>query len=253
MRVLGKEKCAKTADRLRSSFGLYPKPLHDEPRLQDICDRYLKRQIDEAALGCELKKYYTEYPDPPEMLSFFLLEAVTPLIENQRKKDIEESAVGFQKTKKLSSVIKKIIDDVQDENIQNFMKLKADYLDDSFDKYLSVLSDLRKAHEKLKIPITLKLKAGRPSLGVFNNYVVLVAKLYEELGDEKFTVLRHRKSVASGSIEYVAITPGHQFVEIAVDWLNKQLSAVVDQYDSKNILHACEEAVTTLKNRHPDK
>lgn len=91
-----------------------------------------------------------------------------------------------------------------------------------------------------------KRPRGKPSLNNFYKFVYHIAKIYEELSSEHFTVQNHKDSKKG----YLPMTSGMDFVWTSIEWLHREAKAVLDieaQFSDQNIANACDKARTKIR------
>lgn len=146
---------------------------------------------------------------------------------------------------------------MNDPDIRKYYEAKA-YNDDEVSAHVILKSDkdffrqVQRRGIELDCFLYSDKKPGRPSLKEFYNFVYQLARTYEEISGQKFTVLRHRESTGKNAGEYVPITPGHEFIYEAVRWTHEEFKDTDKgsdlRYTDKNIYNACEQAQKKLKN-----
>ncbi len=107
------------------------------------------------------------------------------------------------------------------------------------DEICDVMAQLIEGVEHLK-KIRVKGRAnGRPSLFSYYEFMLMNAKLYEQVSGNNFKVLRHKNEDF-----YEPITEGHLFLDRVNKILNHNRKY---KYSSANLINACEKAVKRLK------
>lgn len=178
-------------------------------------------------------------------------------------KNAEEFYKKLDKLVKALDVVAKVGFDKDIQSLLRFMK--DDHYDDLSEIEIVHNSFFRKSlflSECLGLFSNDKIKnSGRPSLSKFYDFVYVLAKLYEELSGNNFSIYRHsiiKSNKENVHREYEPITPGHQFVWEAVQWMHEvtQVGAELGmKYTDKNVYVACENARKRISTtpQNPDK
>ncbi|HOO49700.1 MAG TPA: hypothetical protein PLK94_00275 [Alphaproteobacteria bacterium] len=227
LKIIGKENCPKSAQKLRQIF--------------------YSTRTDEG---------YWTLPVLP-FWGIKAMEAIGGQYIRKANSDNPDYKKFHKKITGLRDALRDICQYMKDPDIQKYYEVRA-YNDKEVQAHITLKSDeeffeqVRGRGMQLDMFLFEGKKLGRPSLKEFYNFVYQLARRYEEISEQKFTVLRHRESDGKNAGEYVPITPGHEFIYEAVRWICeefKDTDGLPDlRYTDKNIYNACEQAQKRLKD-----
>jgi hypothetical protein len=158
------------------------------------------------------------------------------------KKLLEERAHKKNKDQKTLTRFQKHLATTDPKN--NFMKNHIEH--DAMEKYSKTYNRMSELYQEMELAVlsnSFKGNKGR-SLKSLYDYVYNLVILYKDLSKENFSILRHKENG-----EYKPITPGHEFIYIAIQLLNDEAleGGYSEAYTDKNIYIACENAQQRLK------
>lgn len=204
-----------------------------------------KRDITEAFFGSSRNR------TPPNLLASATLAIDALKVGNQKAKiaNNPEYKSFIKKIKKLRDSLREVVNYSRDKSIQVFFKQVASQEEElSLDEFKQFFRYAQHIGFTLDLIFEKRTPVGRPSLKPLYEFVYDVAKVYESASGKIFTVF---------SFSHEAITPGQQFVTVAMDWLNDFARDSMDcnsKYTKVNIYNACDNARTRLsKERRSDK
>lgn len=266
LRILDKEDCKKTADAIRTAFGLRDFARHSSDQLEHLYTAYKNKKITDLELSESIQEYYLTCPSESQVLSGFLIYAhqalddlrwVTPGSQIEYIHEFSSHPMKIDKLRKLQEYLGKAIQQFQDEDIGEYLRLRI--LEDSERSHSPTRNSYKHWYESLTFLhsdlehfiMRSQNKQGRPSYQKFYEFVYQVALLYEELSNKHFT-----SDLFKDGEKYSPITKGMEFVWETVGWLNREARetrGITDGFQSVTIAHACEAARTKLKKERTQK
>jgi len=263
LKTVSKESCQVSRKRLEDELGLYQETLGEIKLLKLIEDNEKEDCLkSQKLIERELEKIPFEEPREVYILPILGVKALDDL-RNKKEIDAPETTKRFfQNPDNLQEIrkIKKKIDELRKlykgSIFQDYITVKS-LEDDDHTRVMAWIEqchlqcDEYLAHSDLLVSLDLKRyasKKGRPSNKNLNEYILELAKLYQDLSGEKFTSDIH----INDDNQNVPITPGMNFVWVAIDSLyhvneiDKENDAI---FPSSALSNACEAARSILKNQ----
>jgi hypothetical protein len=181
----------------------------------------------------------------PRILPFRLSMLVEQLCFTNMSMNEQLEYKEIMKNKELiSKLSKKLLSLISEQKIEYEILMDLEFECENPSETLQKLKDSLEIIQDLNPEIKLDLR-GRPSLEQYYCYIESMAKLYEEISEQRFSLLRQKDSQGL----YLSVTDGHRFAELATELIHGRLETSQKGFTDKNLLNACERAVKNMRPR----